>query len=159
MTLHQGRAVHAEQWRPGGDLLRDDDPATARLFAAPLARLVDLAADIEIGGAEPGAVEPPLPNPEWTRWDHDDPGVWPRIPYFEGHDESRVPGFVVEAALRVRDRLSEIYLPRVLGHADWESPLHRRGDRGRLGGEPVAGPAQRSRRGPARRDAARRDAA
>lgn len=121
VTVHRGRVVHAEEWRPGGDVLRDDDPATARLFAAPLARLVDLAADIEVGGRAPGAVEPPLPNPEWTRWDHDEPGVWPRIPYFEGHDESRVPRFVVEVAARVRERLSEIYLPRVLGHADWES--------------------------------------
>jgi hypothetical protein len=121
VTLHRGRAVHAEQWRPEGEVLRGDDAATARKFAAPLAKLVDLGADIEVGGREPGAVEPPLPNPEWTRWDHDEPGVWPRIPYFEGGDESRVPGFVVEAAARVRERLSEIYLPRVLGHADWES--------------------------------------
>jgi hypothetical protein len=121
VTVHRGRAVHAEEWLPGGDVLRDDDPATARLFAAPLARLVDLAADIEVGGRAPGAVEPPLPNPEWTRWDHDEAGVWPRIPYFEGHDESRVPQFVVEVAARVRERLAEIYLPRVLGHADWES--------------------------------------
>jgi len=111
----------AEEWRPGGEMRLGDDPATARLFAAPLARLVDLVADIEVGGQEPGAVEPPLPNPEWTRWDHDEPGVWPRIPYLDGHDESRVPEFVVEAGERLRDRLSGIYLPRVLGHADWES--------------------------------------
>jgi hypothetical protein len=121
VTLHAGKAVHAEEWRPGGDLQLGDDPGTGRLFAAALARLVDLVADIEVGGTEPGAVEPPLPNPEWTRWDHDEPGVWPRIPYLDGHDESRVPAFVVGAGERLRDRLSGIYLPRVLGHADWES--------------------------------------
>ena len=121
VTVHGGRVVHAEQWRPGGDLQRGDDPATARLFAAPLARLVDLGEDIEVGGKAPGAMEPPLPNPEWTRWDHDGPGVWPHIPYLEGYDESRVPEFVVEAGRRVHERLAEIYLPRVLGHADWES--------------------------------------
>src|SRR4051795_9435160 len=103
--------------RPPGAATR----APARLFGAPRARLVARAADIGVGGRAPGAVEPPLPNPEWTRWDHDEAGVWPRIPYFEGHDESRVPQFVVEVAARVRERLAEIYLPRVLGHADWES--------------------------------------
>jgi hypothetical protein len=117
VTVHEGRAVHAEEWRPGGSALVGDDAATARLFAAPLARLVDLAADIEVGGRAPGAVEPPLPNPAWTRWDHDGPGLWP----FPAADESAVPGFVVDAGHRVRERLAEIYLPRVLGHADWES--------------------------------------
>ena len=121
VTLHEGRAVHAELWRPGGAVLRGDDAATARLFAVLLARLVTLAADVEVGGSSPGAVAPPLPNPEWTRWDHDEPGPWPRLPYLDGRDESRVPDLVVSAAHRVRDRLSGVDLPRVLGHADWES--------------------------------------
>ena len=121
VTVHRGRVVHAEEWRPGGELLRKNDPATARRFAVLLARLVTLVADVEVGGSAPGAVEPPLPNPEWTRWDHDEPGPWPRIPYLDGRDESRVPDFVVTAAERVRERMAGAYLPRILGHADWES--------------------------------------
>ena len=93
VTVHGGQAIHAEQWRPGGARLHTDDGPTARRFAALPARLVTLAGDVAGGGDAPGAVEPPLPNPEWTRWDHDGPGPWP----------------------------AAVYLPRVLGHADWES--------------------------------------
>jgi hypothetical protein len=121
VSVHAGRAVHAEVWRPGGDLRRGDDVLTARPFAGLLGRLVTLAADIEVGGTAPGAVEPPLPNPEWTRWDHDEPGPWPSNPHHDRRAGRNVPDFVTEAARRVRDRLAVIYLPRVLGHADWET--------------------------------------
>jgi hypothetical protein len=121
VTVDAGRAVHAEQWRAGGELLRGDDTRTARLFAGPLARLVRLAAQVEVGGAAPGAVEPPLPNPEWTRWDHDAPGTWPPIPHHDARAGHTVPGFVTDAARRVRERLAVVYLPRVLGHGDWET--------------------------------------
>ncbi|HEV8174706.1 MAG TPA: hypothetical protein VGP91_13775 [Actinoplanes sp.] len=64
VTVGEGTAIHAEQWRPGGEMLRGDDPATAALFGTLLASLVSLAADIEVGGSAPGAVAPPLPNPD-----------------------------------------------------------------------------------------------
>jgi hypothetical protein len=48
VTVHDGRAVHAEQWRPGGEVLRGDDPATGRLFGALLARMVELPGDRRI---------------------------------------------------------------------------------------------------------------
>jgi hypothetical protein len=121
VSVEAGRAVHAEQWRPGGDLRRGADVLTARLFAGLLGRLVTLAADIEVGGSAPGAVEPPLPNPEWTRWDHEEPGPWPSNPHHDRRAGRSVPDFVTEAARRVRERLAVIYLPRVLGHADWET--------------------------------------
>jgi hypothetical protein len=123
VTVHDGMAIHAERWRPGGEMLRDDDPATARLFATLLAESVALAADIEVGGTAFGAVAPPLPNPEWVRWDHDDqPGPWPRIPYFEERASGRVlPDGLEDAAHRLRDRMMLSRLPRVLGHVDWES--------------------------------------
>ncbi|NMO53214.1 phosphotransferase [Actinoplanes sp. TBRC 11911] len=117
VSVEAGRATHAEEWRPGGTLRRGDDPATARLFARLLARLTTLAADIQVGGKEPGAIQPPLPNPEWTRWDHDGPGVWP----FPGDRDHLIPVLVADAAQRIRDRLAVVYLPRVLGHADWET--------------------------------------
>jgi hypothetical protein len=107
VTVHKGVATHAEEWRPGGDMLLGDDPATAIRFARLLARLVTLAADLEVGGDAPGAVRPPLPNPEWLRWDDADP--------------AGVPPEIEDATRRVRDRLAVIWLPRVLGHADWES--------------------------------------
>jgi hypothetical protein len=113
VTVHDGNAIHAEEWRPGGEVLRGDDPATARRFATLLAELITLAADIEVGGAEPGAVAPPLPNPSWVRWDHDD---------FGRHASTRpLPADLVDAAGRIRERMSLSWLPRVLGHLDWES--------------------------------------
>ena len=121
VTVRGGQAIHAEQWRPGGARLHTDDGPTARRFAALLARLVTLAADVEVGGDAPGAVEPPLPNPEWTRWDHDGPGPWPANPYHDARAGRPIPDFVTAAAQRIRDRLAAVYLPRVLGHADWES--------------------------------------
>jgi hypothetical protein len=123
VTVHDGVAIHAEQWRPGGEMLCGDDAATARRSAELLAELVKLAADIEVGGSAPGAVAPPLPNPEWVRWDHDDePGPWPRIPYFEERMPGRtLPASVEQTARRIRERMAWSRLPRVLGHADWES--------------------------------------
>jgi hypothetical protein len=123
VTVHDGRAIHAEQWRPGGEKLRGDDPGTARLFAVLLAEQVTLTEDIEVGGTGPGTVRPPLPAPEWVRWDHDDaPGPWPRIPYFERRAAGRtLPAGIEDAAHRIRARMMLSRLPRVLGHADWES--------------------------------------
>ena len=108
VTVHDGVAIHAERWLPGGEVLRGDDPATAALFARLLARLVTLAADIEVGGDAPGVIQPPLPNPEWMRWDAPGPAV-------------ALPPLVEDATRRIRERLAAIWLPRVLGHADWES--------------------------------------
>jgi hypothetical protein len=131
VTVHEGTAIHAEVWRPGGEMLRGDDIATARLFAGLLAELVTLAADIEVGGTTPGAVAPPLPNPEWVRWDHPGPGPWPAISYHDERAEGRrLPEGIEDAAVRVRERLAMSRLPRVLGHADWETQnLRWNGDR------------------------------
>jgi hypothetical protein len=122
VTVHEGRAIHAEEWRPGGEMLLGDDPPTARRFGGLLARMVELASDIEVGGTAPGAVTAPLPNPEWVRWDHDDHGPWPAIPYHDTRSAGvTLPEPLLDAATRLRDRLSVVFLPRVLGHADWES--------------------------------------
>ena len=122
VTIQDGMAIHAEQWRPGGEMLRGDDPATARRFAVLLSRQVELAADIEVGGPAPGTVTAPLPNPEWVRWDHDEDGPWPAVPYLEARaDRLPVPDDIEAVARRLRDRLAVAYLPRVLGHADWET--------------------------------------
>jgi hypothetical protein len=106
-------AVHAEEFRPGGEVLVGDSPEiavrNAEVFADLMARLAGVT------------VEPPLPNPPWVRWDHADADVWPAIDSLDGQDQSVVPAYVVETARRARARLLTAGLPCVLGHADFEA--------------------------------------
>jgi len=106
-------AVHAEESRPGGELLRGDSPDVAVRYAAVFARLM-----AELVGAP---IEPPLPNPRWARWDHQDPGLWPAIGFLDDRDQSVVPAHVTDTAARARARLLATDLPCVLGHADFEA--------------------------------------
>ncbi|RBM10346.1 hypothetical protein DI005_36650 [Prauserella sp. PE36] len=108
-----GLAVHAEELRPGGELMRGDSPDVAVRYAAVFARLMAELADV--------TVAPPLPNPRWARWDHADPGLWPAIGFLDERDQSAVPAYVVDTAARVRRRLLAADLPCVLGHADFEA--------------------------------------
>jgi len=66
-------------------------------------------------------VAPPLPNPPWVRWDHTGSGVWPAIDGLDTRDQSAVPAYVVDTAVRARGRLLAAGLPCVLGHADFEA--------------------------------------
>jgi hypothetical protein len=106
-------AVHAEEFRPGGDVLHGDSPDVAVRCAEVFARLM-----AELAGV---TVAPPLPNPPWVRWDHADSGVWPAIDCLDNRDQSLVPAYVVEAAERARRRILAAGLPCVLGHADYEA--------------------------------------
>ncbi|MFE3461832.1 hypothetical protein ACFXKD_30180 [Nocardiopsis aegyptia] len=106
-------AVHAEESRPGGALLRGDSPEVAVRYATVFARLMAELAEV--------TVAPPLPNPRWVGWDHTGPGVWPAIAELDGRDQGAVPGYVVDTARRVRRRMSAADLPCVLGHADFEA--------------------------------------
>ncbi|MCO1656226.1 phosphotransferase [Pseudonocardia humida] len=106
-------AVHAEEFRPGGDVLRGDSPDVAVRYAEVFAALMAGLADVR--------VTPPLPNPRWARWDHDGPGLWPGIGFLDERDQSAVPAHVVDTAGRARRRLLAADLPRVLGHADFEA--------------------------------------
>src|SRR6202167_4647415 len=103
-------AVHAEEFRPGGEVLAGDAPEVTVRYAEVFARLM-----AELAGV---TVAPPLPNPPWVRWDHADSGVWPAIDFLDSRDQSVVPAYVVEAAERTRDRLLAASLPCVLGYAD-----------------------------------------
>jgi hypothetical protein len=105
--------VHAEELRPGGDVLRGDSPDVAVCYAAVFARLMTELVDV--------TVAPPLPNPRWARWDHTDPGLWPAIDFLDERDQSVVPAYVVDTADRARRRLLATDLPCVLGHADFEA--------------------------------------
>jgi hypothetical protein len=106
-------AVHAEEFRPGGEMLPGDSPDVAVRYAEVFARLMADLADV--------TVPPPLPNPRWIRWDHTDSGLWPAIDFLDELDQSVVPEYVVDTAERVRKRLLATDLPCVLGHADYEA--------------------------------------
>jgi hypothetical protein len=106
-------AVHAEEFRPGGEVLHGDSPDVAVRCAEVFARLM-----AELAGV---SVAPPLPNPPWVRWDHTDSGVWPAIDCPGSQDQSAVPAYVADTAERARGRLLAAGLPCVLGHADFEA--------------------------------------
>ena len=106
-------AVHAEEFRPGGEVLHGDSPDVAARYAKVFAWLMAELADM--------TVAPPLPNPPWVRWDHADPGVWPAIDCPGNRDQRAVPAYVVHTAVRARKRLLAADLPCVLGHADFEA--------------------------------------
>ena len=106
-------AVHAEEFRAGGEVLGGDSPDATTRYAEAFARLMAELADV--------AVHPPLPNPPWVRWDHADSGVWPAIEDLDSRDQGVVPAYVVEAAERARGRLLAGGLPCVLGFADFEA--------------------------------------
>ncbi len=112
-------AVHAEEFRPGGEMLHGDSPDVAAVYAGVFARLMAELADVT--DVADVAVAPPLPNPPWVRWDHTDPGIWPAIGDLDNRDQSTVPGYVTEVAERVRSRILAAGLPCVLGHADFEA--------------------------------------
>jgi Ser/Thr protein kinase RdoA (MazF antagonist) len=106
-------AVHAEEFRPGGDVVHGDSPDVAVRYAEVFARLMAELADI--------SVAPPLPNPRWVRWDHTDSGLWPVVDFLDDRDQSAVPEYVVDTAERTRRRILAAGLPCVLGHADFEA--------------------------------------
>ncbi|TYB57461.1 phosphotransferase [Nonomuraea sp. PA05] len=106
-------AVHAEECRPGGEVLHGDSPDIAVRCAEAFARLM-----AELAGL---VVAPPLPNPPWVRWDGTGSGTWPAIDFLDGLDQSVVSEHIAEAAERARRRLLAAGLPRVLGHADFEA--------------------------------------
>ena len=103
VIVGEGFAVHAERFVPGGEIETRDTPEVAarsgRLLADLVRRLVSLDLD------------PPLPNPEWVRWD-----ARP-----EREAAAPAPAWMEDTTRRVRSKLAECDLPSVLGHADWEA--------------------------------------
>jgi hypothetical protein len=114
VVLIGGLAVHAEEWRPGGEIVGDDGPIAAARSARLLADLMGRLGSVR--------VDPPLPNPDWVRWNHDGPGLFAPNPR---HDRLAVgktlPEVIDETARRVRARMRRSELRPVLGHADWEA--------------------------------------
>jgi hypothetical protein len=103
VVLAEGFAVHAERFVGGGELDAEDTPAAAAKSARLLADLVRRLSFL--------AVDPPLPNPEWVRWESP-PGR---------HAAGGAPEWIEETGRRVQAKLMQSALPPVLGHADWEA--------------------------------------
>ncbi|GAB3948902.1 hypothetical protein GCM10029976_080930 [Kribbella albertanoniae] len=110
-----GRAVHAEEWVPGGEVARGNDAGTAKRSARLYSAVMEVTRRLQH--------PPPLPNPEWVRWDHDGPGEWPPNAVHDtrpGADSLRAD--LVAIATRARKRLLKAgSMRRMLGHADWEA--------------------------------------
>jgi hypothetical protein len=106
-----GYAATAEALVP--DAGQPPESELARLSAAGLARLVELAPD-------PRSVPSLAPSPSWTGWDHTEPGLWPAL---EGHDADlnacRGPRWLDRVAAAVRDLLRDHHGDPVIGHGDW----------------------------------------
>jgi hypothetical protein len=115
LTRLEGLAVSAETALPGGDQLSPE--AGAAPFAALLAHLIEAAPD-------PSSTPTLAPSPPWTGWDHPGSRLWPDADD-EGRDLNavRAPGWIDEAARRVRDRLTSSRAPLRIGHGDWESQI------------------------------------
>lgn len=85
----------------------------ARLSAAGLARLVELAPD-------PRLVPSLAPSPSWVGWDHTEPGLWP-APEDRDVDLNAYPEprWLDSIAAAVRDHLRGHRGDAVIGHGDW----------------------------------------
>jgi hypothetical protein len=108
-------AVHAEEWRPGGQIERADDIGAAERSARLYAAVSTITNSLHF--------RPPLPNPEWVHWDHNGPGHWPPNALHDhrpGADSLRPD--LLDIASRTRRRLAtSASMHHVLGHADWEA--------------------------------------
>jgi hypothetical protein len=103
VIVSDGVAVHAERFVGGGELETKDTLEAAARSGWLLADLVRRLAALDL--------DPPLPNPEWVRWDA----------MLEREPAVAVPAWIEDATRRVQAKLAGCDLPPVLGHADWEA--------------------------------------
>jgi Ser/Thr protein kinase RdoA (MazF antagonist) len=103
VIVSEGVAVHAERFVPGGELETKDTPEAAARSGRLLADLVRRLATLDL--------DPPLPNPEWVRWDG--------MP--ERDAAAAVPAWIEDTTRRVQAKLAGCDLSPVVGHADWEA--------------------------------------
>jgi hypothetical protein len=113
--------VTAETAVTGGSPLPPDQGAGP--FAALLARLI-------LSAPSPEGVPDLAPSPPWSGWDHPGRRLWPDLDEF-GRDLNSVagPGWLDDAARRVRERLTSTRRRPRIGHGDWESQNIRWADR------------------------------
>jgi len=106
--------ISAESLVRGGDVLADD-PDAPELYASVLADLVSRA-------PTPEQMPDLVPSPAWLRWDHTEPGLWPRSEP-AGIDLNLLPSqeWLRDAARGALERLRTCSEPPSVGHADWWS--------------------------------------
>jgi hypothetical protein len=119
--LDDGRVVSAEEWRPGGELLRGGDGDAAHRSAVLLAELMEILDRQPCDG-----IGPP---PPWVHWNPPGGGLWARNGPVDQMDQSLVRESIRDHARRVSARLRQSPLPHVLGHGDWEAQNIRWKDR------------------------------
>jgi hypothetical protein len=111
----RGHVVSAEEYRPGGQPL-SDSPDSALLVAGLLARLVALTPVVSGVDALIGS------SPPWVGWDHPGAALWPARdtpgpPLVAGTG----PAWIDKVGAAVREALTGLEFPLVLGHGDWEA--------------------------------------
>lgn len=104
VIVSEGVALHAERFVSGGEPETKDTPEVAARSGRLLADLIHRLAALDL--------DPPLPNPEWVRWD--------AAPERQAATAA-VPAWIEDATRRVQAKLAGCDLPPVLGHADWEA--------------------------------------
>ena len=117
VVVSDGVAVHAEEWLPGGAMMRSAGVDHAVLSGRQFARLMSHLESIRTS-------EPPLPNPVWVQWDYEGDELFP--PHFREIDRraklNPLPQWLADVVVVIRDRIGRVTdLPSVLGHADWEA--------------------------------------
>ena len=113
-TVYGGSAIHSEEWRPDGEILRGDTPELAERSAWLLADLMSRLDGID--------AVPPLPNPEWVNWNHDGLDPFPANPRHDARVEhATVPRWIEDVARRTCTSLRSSELSCVIGHADSEA--------------------------------------
>lgn len=117
VLITDGVAVHAEEWLPGGTMIRDVGKGHAVISGRQLARLMSHLEKISTD-------RPPLPNPVWVQWDYEGDELFP--PHFREIDRrarlNPLPRWLTDVVVEIRDRIGRVMdLPSVLGHADWEA--------------------------------------
>ncbi len=110
--------VHAEEWRPGGQVRADDSSQHAVQSAQVLASVMAITTTL------PESVPRPLSNPLWVQWDNREPGGWPPhhvLDAQQARTRTVLPAWLETVRKRVRARIARASLPVVVGHADWEA--------------------------------------
>ncbi len=112
VSFVDGMAVHAEEWRPGGEIRTGSDAETAAAFGRLYGRTMTATMAV--------SVPRPLPNPAWLRWSEQQwfPQLWWQADWVR---TAPMPQLIWDVAGRIRHRLADLTLPPVLGHADWET--------------------------------------
>lgn len=117
VVITDGVAVHAEEWLPGGAMIRSASEGHAALSGQQFARLMSHLENIS-------TAQPPLPNPVWVQWDYEGDELFP--PHFREIDKraklNPLPQWLADVVVEIRNRVGrETDLQPVLGHADWEA--------------------------------------